>query len=1233
MKKLIAILLVLITVMGVMPSMMAEEVVEDTLHEEHICEECEGEYITPVDYTEAAPLLSFATDEVEEEPVMSTFNLLRTTKMMTANYQASPTSTEDVTGSEDFEGRIDEAKLHTTKEVVVDADGNYTINIEAFLEGNPAEKEYIPSDIVLVIDQSTSMSFCFQCGSGSGLMELTAVGNSINTGGISEEYPWYRVDHDLNPDTKREEVFYCPGNKVEGYKKCQHSMAGWFDVDHKTIQENDGNGAGNRYVPSIADAKKTDDNRYNKHIDGGNQNIYARVFYKGTTAGSAVNQNLTTTGVYYLDIKQDSYMDDCEELVYCANHAAWHLKSAAACTDANPNKEWYVPRNDKTENVLGSNRFMYVNLSHHKFTTTSSLDTNEKYWVKKNGNDPKRGDTYIQVSYSSGKWRGTDNKEYTVAETDGASTSGQRIFYKKCSQYGSRYQAAQTALGIFSDDIYTYSELHDVKNRIAVVSFASPGYSAVQSNVSGSVVTPVKESDADANTYKNALHFVDEDSGQSIIDSAIASIHDHGGGTYTHLGLQMASKILANVTDNGKRNKIVILFTDGQPQVQSTGADPYGGAERALEQANLIKQNAYLYSIGIFSGADAENQSCVTMDTVANASGYITQKESSNKLMNLLSSNYPYKEAAPSMANNYNVSEFEKGYYLSASNADSLVEAFRNIAEKINAASALEYLTGETIVKDVISSQFVVDNADSSKAITFHTESFTGKSVGGDFLFTDDATTDSNIRLVPNSDPRIIEVTGFSFTDNYVAMNDTMDGQEPHGKKLVITIPIKVNPDFLGGDDVYTNTKGSGIYVSEHCYEQFVLPTVDIPLKDINPEIQDGYIYVSETGVLPHLANIGHFSYEDGEETLSTTVDGINNAYVKIEYTISDLPFNTDGSLQTNAKAIHRTVEAGTSHTSLNHSTEAWADVAEHTGLVMEDTFTEDTPYYVQIKVSPTTTDDDNDGVDVKPVNKSSDAWIYVFTPHITFKDSEIELGETAGDYDDVNCVSVEWKHKGEDPTAEELTRLGMAPTLSYTYDNDPEDRAFTKDTPVKVTEIHATKANSDDDSYDHKVDTTINLLEYATFYREACTFCGHTAGAVDTEQEDWCNFIVHIKSFDLVIVKDVTVSEYDENQASIFRVYKGENALMDVVIKGNGQTTVKNLPLGEYNVEELTDWSWRYEPEEVVQSVNTSSAENGVITVEFKNTRTEEKWLSGDSFARNLWGSGATGIVDSKAE
>ena len=70
----------------------------------------------------------------------------------------------------------------------------------------------------------------------------------------------------------------------------------------------------------------------------------------------------------------------------------------------------------------------------------------------------------------------------------------------------------------------------------------------------------------------------------------------------------------------------------------------------------------------------------------------------------------------------------------------------------------------------------------------------------------------------------------------------------------------------------------------------------------------------------------------------------------------------------------------------------------------------------------------------------------------------------------------------------------------------------------------------------------------------------------------------------------------------------------------GANQIKIKDLPVGEYTITEKSDWSWRYSPDNAEQKITLSDVNEDDYKVTFMNTRTEDKWLSGDSFCKNMW-------------
>ncbi len=91
-----------------------------------------------------------------------------------------------------------------------------------------------------------------------------------------------------------------------------------------------------------------------------------------------------------------------------------------------------------------------------------------------------------------------------------------------------------------------------------------------------------------------------------------------------------------------------------------------------------------------------------------------------------------------------------------------------------------------------------------------------------------------------------IKVTGFDYSSNFCGpvykLNEPTVVDHYQGYKIIIMIPIKMNPDAVGGPDVNTNGAGSGIFVKEGDATAFVpyeSPTVSLPVN----------IYITKKGL------------------------------------------------------------------------------------------------------------------------------------------------------------------------------------------------------------------------------------------------------------------------------------------------------------------------------------------------------------------------------------------------
>ena len=704
-----------------------------------------------------------------------------------------------------------------------------------------------------------------------------------------------------------------------------------------------------------------------------------------------------------------------------------------------------------------------------------------------------------------------------------------------------RLQALKDALNSFVSSVNTKAAGEDgtlgtdddVKHRIAVVGFAygSEGYGNDSSYTNSEVFIGSTQYrynsryNSAQSQYGNAFQNMNTQQGQNNVTSSIGVL-DANGATYVDVGMKMASGILnANPVDpEEKRNRVVIVFTDGAPGWSGYESDV---ADDAITEAQSIKDSgATVYTVGIFSGADAT--------TPGNEYGNDTAK--SNWFMQNLSSN--------------NGTVQDPSYYMAASDTDALNSIFEQISDDIEQGGTSSTLDETAVVKDTISRYFTLPAGANADDIILETYRCTGKK-GDEYTWEKNSTTMGATATV---DGKNVSVTGFDFSENYIA-EIKEDGEVTgyQGHKLVITFKVVPEDGFLGGNNVPTN---DGAYIYENASSEdplltFNVPEVNVPIENVTVTAQDKNVYL-----------LGSLSEGD-------VLDGATAQVGDIE-----LQLGEDG-----------------------YGLESWqyefVDITPTINVQDYNNLTKDEDYSLTVTVSPKT---DGNGADGTPATSTSSspctAKINVFKPEITWQDSQINSGDTP-DYKNQNFAGVEWKHG----TTVANNMIGEEPELTYEY--TPAENAFSTEQKVNVTV---------------KIKGTDITAEHVTFGHKDCNFTGCTFDPAE------CEFIVHIKSFDLTIKKTGCNEKIDENQTFIFNVTGPNDYSTQVVIPGNGSVTIKGLPAGEYTITEDTSWSWRYEPTTNPQTVTTDKVVNGTATVTFNNTRDNEKWLDGNAYARNLF-------------
>lgn len=454
----------------------------------------------------------------------------------------------------------------------------------------------------------------------------------------------------------------------------------------------------------------------------------------------------------------------------------------------------------------------------------------------------KYRDSYVRVSWCSDCRAWTDGctdgwfwhnpgTEYTPKTSASDTASGHVQFYSRGSATEvKRLTALKKAVTSFAEDVAKKAKGpdsilgtdDDVNHRIAVVGFASGRYYQGRNYNYGNTEVFVganqyKYDSSAQSVYGSALQDMSKQAGQNNIAASIGAL-DANGGTLTNLGLEMANGILAanKVTDNS-RNRIVVVFTDGQP-----GWSGYDSsvANSAINQAATTKNtyNATVYTVGIFENADATS--------AGNQNG--TNAEKSNWFMQKLSSN--------------NGTPQDPSYYLSASDSDTLSTIFQKISNQIS-ESKID-LGRQTVIKDTVTKYFDMPT-DASK-VSVKSYDCTGVADGKPTWSETGTVINNAVTLDPTDNS--VNVTGFDFNANYVTekgrdANDPKQAGDFHGRKLVIEFTVTAKDGFVGGNSVPTNGSDSGVYDKDGKeVATFDVPQVNVPIK---PEltVKDKVIY------------------------------------------------------------------------------------------------------------------------------------------------------------------------------------------------------------------------------------------------------------------------------------------------------------------------------------------------------------------------------------------------------
>lgn len=263
--------------------------------------------------------------------------------------------------------------------------------------------------------------------------------------------------------------------------------------------------------------------------------------------------------------------------------------------------------------------------------------------------------------------------------------------------------------------------------------------------------------------------------------------------------------------------------------------DTFSTANATINSANNIKNLANkdkgiisnVYSVSIINNPGVEEQVYLGKTSSnwlgADNMGWYTDD------WNTLANSWNYNHNGNVGARNTD----GKNYSFASTSQDGLKEVFETIAASSGGSDT--DLGGSTVaVMDIVSANFMLPNGSdpsqikvytaqctggAEKALTFGTpilaktntaryHKMTRNDDGTISWSTEDYDIDDNIAVTIEGN-NMIQVTGFDYTSNFCGFDENGD---PRGWKVLIEIPVKMDPEAVGGANSDSNEPGSGIY-------------------------------------------------------------------------------------------------------------------------------------------------------------------------------------------------------------------------------------------------------------------------------------------------------------------------------------------------------------------------------------------------------------------------------------
>ena len=452
---------------------------------------------------------------------------------------------------------------------------------------------------------------------------------------------------------------------------------------------------------------------------------------------------------------------------------------------------------------------------------------------------------------------------------------------------GVLYEGADTRLDILKTSVNNFIDIINDNDLYFVDADGKPDKTKPRDQRLGNRIAIVTYS-TNANNATNGLLGL---GGGTNDNNGLTSLHatvnglTAGGGTYPHRGMQQAYGILSPLNDT-RQLRTTVFFTDGVPGLYgnwtstttfSGGAwgnnvayreDAFRTANATIYYANQIKNlandskgiSSSVYSVSVINNPSVETQVYLGKTSSnwlgANNMGWYT--DNWNTLANSWNYNHAvYLENTQGQITGTVGARNTDGtnYSFESTSAEGLNDIFETIASSSGGSDA--DLGGSTVaVMDIVSANFMLPNGADPDQITVYTAACTGGTEGA-LTFGDPIPAKDNDaryhKITRNPDGTIewsdedydvdedievtiegtnmIQVTGFDYASNFCGFENGV----ARGYKVLIEIPVKMDPEAVGGANSDSNEAGSGIYAdldgdgSLDPIVTYTPPKVDLP--------------------------------------------------------------------------------------------------------------------------------------------------------------------------------------------------------------------------------------------------------------------------------------------------------------------------------------------------------------------------------------------------------------------